>query len=299
MSSSDRDSRNGFVIVAVLWMVGALATLVSIYSLYVMRTAHSFNFHADYLQSEALKSAAIELVAYQLTSEPPQSRPTHGEFSFRMSKANVTVKFQTEAARVDLNAAPKELIAGLFVVLGATSDSAAQYAERIVRFRTPLKNTKEALTGDAAESLKGPINGPFAHIDELALVPGLPASIVERMLPFVTVFSGRPQVDVIEASPVVLSAIPGMTKDRLGAIVAQRNLAVDNQALQKILGPSDGSGGFEASGAMRTTIKIAYDNGRRSSADAVILPFDEGPEPYGILSWQEDVDAANHAGGVL
>ena len=131
----------GSLLLVVLWMVGALATLVSLYSLYVMQTARSFNFHADYLQSEALKSAAIELAAYQLTSAPPNARPTHGEFNFRMSNANVTVKFQTEAARIDLNASSKELIAGLLVTLGMSSERATEYAESIIHFRgTPAKN---------------------------------------------------------------------------------------------------------------------------------------------------------------
>ena len=86
-------------------------------------------------------------------------------------------------------------------------------------------------------NLKGPANGPFAHVDELAFGARIaPLALMERMLPFVTVFSGRAEVNVLEASPGVLSAIPGMTKDRIDAILAQRNLASDNQALQKLLG---------------------------------------------------------------
>ena len=35
-------------------------------------------------------------------------------FSFRLGQANVAVEFRSEAARIDLNAAPKQLLVGLF-----------------------------------------------------------------------------------------------------------------------------------------------------------------------------------------
>src|SRR6185503_14664711 len=110
-------SRDGFIIVAVLWILGALATLATIYSVYVINTAVALTVHDERLQGEALVSGAVEIAVYKMKGEP-NGQATRGRFSFRANRANVSVEFKSEAARIDLNAAPKALLAGLFVALG-------------------------------------------------------------------------------------------------------------------------------------------------------------------------------------
>ena len=46
-----------------------------------------------------------------------------------------TVEYRTEAARIDLNAAPKEAFSGLFKTFGAKPDDADYYADRIMGWR--------------------------------------------------------------------------------------------------------------------------------------------------------------------
>ena len=133
-----RRSDDGFIIVAVLWILGALATLVSIYAIYVANTAVSLSVNDDRLQAEASVSAALELTAYRLAAASAEARPTQGIFSFRAGRANVAVEFRSEAARIDLNAAPKALLAGLFAALGAPYDNAESYADRIIAWRTKV-----------------------------------------------------------------------------------------------------------------------------------------------------------------
>ncbi len=295
-----RAPADGFIIVAVLWIVGALAALVSIYAIYVMNTASAFAMHQDRLQSEALVSAAVELAAYHLTSTTGPSRPKHGSFDFRLGKANIAVTFQTEAARIDLNAAPKELLASLFMALDTDANTAADYADRIVGWRTAPSETQDSAavaqpSGAGASSRAA----PFYHVDELSLVPGLPMAVVERALPMVTVCSGLPQVNVFEAAPQVLAALPGMTKDRLDGVLVQRQVRGDGQALLQLLGPAQSYATTEGSNASRVNVRIAYDNGRRSNSEVIILPFDQGTEPYSILSWHDDLEPpADHGLGI-
>ena len=42
--------------------------------------------------------------------------------------------------------------------------------------------------------------------------------LLERALPFVTVYSGRPQINMLDAAPEVLASLPGMTQERFNAI---------------------------------------------------------------------------------
>ncbi len=291
-SHTPRTAADGFIIVAVLWILGALATLVSIYAVYVMDTTKEFTLHEDRLQSEALVSAAIELAAYQLTAATAQSRPTRGAFNFHMANADIAVTFQSEAARIDLNAAPKELLAGLFIALHATPDSAANYADRIVGWRTPPSNDQgSALATQATATEYAAREARFFHSNELSLVPGLPMAVAERALPFVTVYSGRRQVNVAEAAAEVLAALPGITKDSLNAVLAQRQASGDGQTLLQLLGPAQSYATTEGSNATRLTIQIAYDNGHQSRSEVVILPFDGGTDPYAILSWHDELES--------
>src|SRR5262245_10013898 len=104
----------GFIIIAVLWILAALATLATVYALYVRETAAAFVGHNERLEAQALTRAGVDLAVYQLTATPA-TRPTRGRLQFRMGSAEVTVGYRPENGRIDLNLAPKELLSGLFI----------------------------------------------------------------------------------------------------------------------------------------------------------------------------------------
>ena len=133
----DRKSSDGFILVAVLWILGGLAVLAAIYTLYVVNAATSLAVNNDRIQADASVSAALELTAYYLGAVKPQERPTSGTFNFRAGSSNVAVDFVSEAARIDLNSAPLPLLAGLFRVLGASPEAANYDAERVIGWRSP------------------------------------------------------------------------------------------------------------------------------------------------------------------
>src|SRR5262249_48083741 len=157
-----------------LWILAALATLASIIAVYVINAANAFTVHDERLQSEALTRAGIELSLYQIALDP-QAAPTRGSFVFRMNNATIATAFNSEMARIDLNTAPKPLLSGLFVGLGAPRAAADSYADRIVGWRsvpspeTPDENSLYRAAGMAY----GPRGAPFQHIGELALVMGI------------------------------------------------------------------------------------------------------------------------------
>ena len=289
---TDRPSgSDGFVIVAVLWILGALATLASIYTVYVVNTATAFAVHDDRLQAEALVTAGLELTVHQVTSTP-NARPSHGAFNFRLGNANVAVQFSSESARIDINQAPKELLAGLFAALGGQDPEA--YADRVVAWRAAPQEAQQDTEADLYRSAGRnyvPRGAPFPNVGELWLVLGIPDVLVERALPFLTVYSGQAQINVLDAPPEVLAALPGMTPDRLNSILQQRAAAPQNgQLLLPLLGPAQAHGGAEASKTMRVQVRVDLDNGRRLSSEAIIYIGDGEPEPYRVLSWRDDID---------
>src|SRR5688500_15699377 len=124
--SGGRRDDSGFIVVAVLWILAALATLAMLFSMYVINTATAFALHDERLQAESLARAAIELSVYQVAVNP-ETPPSHGTFRFRIANADVNAEFKSETARIDLNTAPKDLLAGLFASIGAPRGQADYY----------------------------------------------------------------------------------------------------------------------------------------------------------------------------
>src|SRR4029077_5902296 len=229
--------------------------------------------------------------------QPDESRPTIGHFDARIGAAQLSIAFQTEAARIDLNAAPKELLAGLLIGFGASPLDAGGYADRIIAWRT--KTAAQNVDTDSENSLYRsaglgypPPTAPFINRRELGLIHGIPPVLIERMLPFVTVFSGQAQVDIIDAAPQVIAALPGMTPEIMHGIVAARDAGVlDRKSLPNMLaGVGQGAAAAEPGRSFRVGVRVAFDNGRRSAAEAVIVLPDDGPVPYRVLSWRNVFD---------
>jgi general secretion pathway protein K len=296
-----RGRDRGFIIVAVLWIVLALATFASIYAAYVVRTADAVGTSDRRIKAQALFTAALELTTYQLSAIEKDKRPPIGQFDFRVGRTTVLVSFGSEAGRIDLNAAAKPLLASLFVTLGAPPSDANTYADHVLAWRgAPAANggqDTEAEAYRAAGLNYAPRHAPFQDVGELWLVLGLPPALVERALPYVTVFSGVPQVNVLAAPPLVLAALPNITPEQVNNILAARRSVADVQAVLASLEGIRDSATVEAGHSLRVSVAVRFDDGSRVDADIVIMLADDGEEPYHILSWRDDFDQIAPAGG--
>jgi general secretion pathway protein K len=358
---SARRAEAGFVLVAVLWILAALATLATIYSSYTVNSAVGSHLADDRVQAEASIRAGVEMAVFRQLALPERARPFRGAFDIRVGRTGVAVRFRSETARIDLNAAPTDLLAGLFTAVGVDSSHAETFADRIVGWRTKAPGSAgakgdataqgsadaaktaaqagagtadtapqasagaanataqtgadapdtTAQTGGAIADTKPqagasakedklyreqhmpypPRHAPFEDALELSLLPGIPLAVVERVLPFVTVFSGRPEVDVFTVDPTVLSALPGMTPPILGAVLNARvKDPGDGRTLLGLLGPAKAHATADKSRVFRTTISVEFDNGRRVHAEVVFRLKDQGAEPYELLYWRDDFD---------
>jgi len=286
---------DGFIIVVVLWLLATLAVLTTAFSAYVKSTAVSTRVGDERAKVEALVDAALEFTIYRRSID--KFNATAGSFSFGIANSTINIDFVSEGAWIDLNAAPRSLIAGLFEVLGATKDDANQYADRVVAWRTPPTSSAETAEDALYESAGLPYlprSGPFAHINELWLVLGLPASLVERALPFVTIFSGRPEVNVFDAPAEVIAALPGISRTRIDKFLALRDTAKpDWQSALETLGADQVLATTARSETVRVFVRITSDNGAQTRAEVTILPSQDND--YHVLSWSDDFTTAASA----
>ena len=290
--AEESSSEQGVVIVAVLWILMALSALAVIYSVYLSASAQALAVNDTSLQTEALVSGSLELTAYQLTLAGDQARPPRGSFHFQMDDAEVLVTFTSEAARIDLNLAPKEILASLFAGLGAKKEAAKEDADRIVGWRTrptPGSTNDEEALYRAAGLNYPPRQSLFTHASELALVVGLPPALVDRALPFVTVFNGSPDVDPAIAAPEVIAALPKKDSDQ-----SKAPLSGGPPAAADASAPAPNDSTVAKSTCYRVEAVINFKDGRRAASEVVIALGDK-VEPYRVLSWQDDVAPPSNA----
>ena len=271
-------------------MLAALASLATIFSVHLSNSARALAVNDTALRAQALISASVELSAYQLHLAGEQARPAQGSFRTRLNGADLAVSFVSEAARV-ISTMRRGTARWPLSVLGAAEDNASEYADRIIAWRT-LPTRERPGNEDARYRAAGrpysPRQAPFPHVNELGLVLGLPPALVERALPFVTVFSGVSGVDALTAPPEVIAALPGMTPLTLRQFLNDRAaLPNDAAAIASALGAAKSSATAQKSQAYRLLIGVRLPNGRESSSE-IVIGLGGGEDPYRVLSWQDD-----------
>lgn len=297
----ERDKReDGFILVAALWILAALAALAGIYSTYSFTTAATSHLADDRLQAEASIRAGVELTAYHCLTSGDAPHLSHGSFVIKLGQTRIIVSYRSEAARIDLNSAPRDLLKGLFEAVGVANSTAQGYAKRIVGWRKKVDantDNPEAARYASAGLPYRPRQAPFTNTLELSLVLGLPSRDVERILPYVTVFSGKGQVDAVDADPTTLAALPGMTTDILNGVLQERQSAGGTaRGLLVALGPARNQAMADPGNVTRASIVVEMKGGRRVHAEVVIRLRDNDDEPFDILYWQDDFDGYSRNG---
>jgi general secretion pathway protein K len=295
---SDRLRDNdGFVLVAVLWLLGALSALVSAYAIYVIEGNKSVALNDDRVRAQALASAAVELAAYHQLAAPTQERPVTRQFTFGLAQAHVSVTYRSEAGRIDLNHASKDLLANLFSSMGVRTEQSEQFAQSVIDWRTRPAATAENNSKIPKQNKYKPRGDLFPSVGELALITEIPAAVVARALPLLTTYSGRTQINILAADPAVLLAIPGMTRERVLALLKQRAISTDKQTLLALMGEAQSYATLDSGQTFRLSIDVAFDKGGRANFEVVIKIFEEGNAPFAVLSWRDRLDASAQEAG--
>src|SRR5476651_2679089 len=88
-------------------------------------------------QARALAEAGVFLSIPRLLDPTPETqwRPDGKERGIEYGGGAIRVTLQDEGGKIDLNAAPDELLAGLFDVLGVGPDEAARLVDAIADWK--------------------------------------------------------------------------------------------------------------------------------------------------------------------
>ena len=292
---TSRTGARGFIVVAVLWILAALSALVLIYLTYVTNTAVVVAGSADRIQTEALVSAGVELAALQLAGRaeaeasdqrdlqrPGRCRQGVRDVPFRGCAHRPERGAERPALRADDRARRQPgRCGGLCRPYPrlACADRARRGRPRkfvLSHLRSSLHSAPCAVPGGGG-IVAGARNSACDHRAHASVRDG--------------VFSNLASINVLDAAPQVLAALPNMTPESLQAVLSQRgDPALDPRSL---IGMAGGEGATLAgSRAYRIDGRCRIADGRRSAAEVVILLLEGGDEPYRVLSWRNASDGS-------
>lgn len=229
MRPKPKKQDRGFALVTVLWAMVIVSAAVAGVTAVTRGDARRNQRQRERAELTAAADALVSLVILQLVNVNPNSRlavdgtPFAGSFAGRPARVSI----QDEAGRIDLNRAPGDILSRLLRAHGMQDEPAQALTDKVLDWREA--SIGKRLNGAKADDYHdaglryGPRDGPFASVEELKLVMGLPPGLFDRIRPALTVHSQSSSVDPAVAPRAALAALPGMSEERIVATLEARS----------------------------------------------------------------------------
>ena len=220
--------RRGIALVIVLWGLVLLAVIAAAFTTETRTEVTLARNHLENAKAKALADAGVHAAMLGLHRREVEKRwrADGTVYSMASGEGEVSIVINDEAGKIDLNAAPDELIQGLLVAVGLEEGEAQALTAAIADFRDGDDETHLGGAEDAeyraAGLAWGPKNKPFEAVEELHQVLGMTRQVYALALPGLTVHSRSKGVDVTVAPAIVLLALPGVDAEAVEAFTEQR-----------------------------------------------------------------------------
>jgi general secretion pathway protein K len=148
-----------------------------------------------------------------------------GVRSLELDGVSVEVALFDEQGKIDLNKADVQLLAGLFESVGLNEKEALAQAEIILDWRDEddlLRPTGAEAEQYRVAGLLGPANQPFEQLQDLRQVLGMSEALYQQVLPALTLFSNKAEVNPMVAPREVLLALPGIRPEGIDSYIEER-----------------------------------------------------------------------------
>ncbi len=217
----------GLALVAVLWVLVLLSLLAANLSQGSRSNARLAQNLVAATQGKYASEAGMQWALWSLQQAPDEQWLADGSVQLlQLDDIAVRVALQDESGKVDLNAAPVELLSGLFVAAELDGASADALADAIMDWRDDddLRRLNGAEDDDylAAGREDGAKDAPFDKVEELQLVLGMTADTYRRVRGSVTVLNGLPGINPQFAPRLALLALPGADEGAIDQFIEQR-----------------------------------------------------------------------------
>ncbi|GAA0791810.1 general secretion pathway protein GspK [Marinobacterium sediminicola] len=220
----------GVILVTVLWVLVLLSLIATNLSL-ASRSFSRQTLNVEQGTRAGLAAdAGISWAMWNLQQPPADGWLADGAVHWLwLDQTRVGVRLQDESGKLDLNAAPAELLDALLLPVIEDSLQRAQLVAAIEDWRDSddlvRLNGAEVAEYQAVGREAGPANRPFASLQELNLVLGMSNEIYTYLLPHLTLMTRVRTVNPRVASFEVLMALPNASEQVVRDFIEQRREA--------------------------------------------------------------------------
>jgi type II secretory pathway component PulK len=305
------NKRGGSALLVVLIMLGIIAVLAAAVARSVSGAALELSTARATAENETDLRAGIELGAAAILKLGEDMRSADASANLRGRR--ISVRITNERARIDLNKAKADMLAGLLKAEGFDDNEAASLAENVIEWRGGADSHKQLTAPLADAHFSAPLqsinlgssNGfadkkptpqvPtlrfFIHPIQLASVPGFSKALVKRLFSALTVANGSEQVNPFIASPKVLRALPGASSDSVESFLDNRDANLSHDMAIQILRADKQVLSEEPASGWRLEITTTPRSGLARHGEAIIAGVKgDGDEPYHVLYVLDDTD---------
>jgi len=260
----------GIVLIPLLWVLTALSFLALDLASTVRAEVNVTQASGEAEKAYFYAQGGLEEVLFHIVFPYPDPEKQKQLFPYaggmnhywtRSGEMRCHIAIQDEAGKIDLNFANPEVLTRLLENLGIAQ--ASSIAASIVEWRKPNSEGKD---------LDGIKHRPFTSVEELLLIRGMNREILygkpqrkehgrskgtRGLAEFVTVYSGKSQININYAEPEVIAALPGLNLDIANLIVqarAREPFKTSSELFQRVTGVTSG----EALSLLTTEVSKQY-----------------------------------------
>ncbi|GAB7532532.1 general secretion pathway protein GspK [Pseudomonas sp. 3A(2025)] len=242
--------QRGVALLLVLWVLALLGTLLAGLIGWVHLQNRQALWQRQHTQAVLAAEAGVGMaVLAQLDRDPQRRWKADGQpHALRFDEATLQVSLNSEAGKLDVNAAPVASFDRLLQACGASAGRAGQLAQTLERRR-------------------GGNPAPLRVIEEVRELPGMDQALYRCASAHLTMWSGLPAPDARLASPWLRRALNLAQTGTAGST----GTADDAGSVITVHSQATLPGGFT------TTLSVTL----------LLNPLKEGVRPYRVLRWQE------------
>ena len=228
---SDRLAERGVALLAVVWTVALLTVLAAAFTSTTRTETRLARNVVEQAQARAVAQAALHYVAFDLLRPVDQRRfPADGTaVPWTFAGFETVLRINDVAGRIDLNAADRETLSGVFEQAGVEAGDLDRVLDEIEDWRDvdDLRRLSGAEDEDyrAVGRMAGAKDAPFESVDELQQLLSVDARLVARVRDALTVYSGSAKVSASVVSPGALHALPGVDHELIDQYLEERAAA--------------------------------------------------------------------------
>lgn len=277
-------SSQGMILVVVLWVVAMMTVIVVALSSYSQKKVSLAGLETDRLRTEATLQAGVDVGMALILATNARDRVFFDGSAITAAIGNgrrVEVAVRDAAGLVDINRADSKLLNALGLRLELPKESVTAITERIISQRpVPKENA-----GNAEKQLPPAV---FVAPSQLYGLPGADPNIIQKILPFVSLYSTDGRINPMAAPESILQSIPGLTPEESAALAdARQRRQWKTPAVQDILQRYTLFLGVNEARIFIIEVKLVSGDGliAGSRVKAVAAINDSGDVPFQILAW--------------